>query len=167
MKTIKISCTDRNKAGNVAMNASKYAHITKTLKQILIPLAMLLIILCFAFSGCASSASKTEDGILEATISVSQGFSSKDVKECVVRAFIARRYQNIEVSDGKISGIYKRENLITFKLTAIYSTNEVKLYGGKIEPSTFGARRPKRWVKGVERDIAAFFLQKTLLGEKQ
>ena len=126
--------------------------------------SFLTVILCLAFSGCASTpAEKTENGNLEATITVPPGLTLKDVRECVGHAFIARHYQNIEITDGKISGTYKNSDA-EIKLTAIYSTTEIKLYGKNI--TALGPQPPyaypQRWIEGVRRDTAVFLARKVL-----
>lgn len=118
--------------------------------------AMLLAFFCAPSSQAADEAAG--DGTPVGVVPVPDGLSITDVKACVARAFISRKYQVRKSDNGLAIGYYERgPNVLT--LTVRYDTKEVKLFA---KGGSRGGGLPTRWIENYRKDLNAFLGRKLL-----
>ncbi|OAM91748.1 hypothetical protein OH491_25015 [Termitidicoccus mucosus] len=118
--------------------------------------ALLFAVFCVPALPAADEAAS--DGTPVGIIPVPDKLAIADVKACVSRAFINRKYQIQKSEQGLIVGYYERSpNVLT--LTVRYDTKEVKLFA---KGSSRGGGLPTRWIESYRKDVGSFLSQKLL-----
>lgn len=89
-------------------------------------------------------------------IPVPEGLTAADVKEVLIRAYTARKWQIQKSTDGEMAGYYVRgKNEAT--LTARYTDKEIRLF---CRGQARGGGVPMRWVDNLKKDLGVFLGQK-------